>query len=530
MFKKLISNIPFNPSLITQVSFYSKRLSQENSVRKLGFFFITLSLLVQGFAILSPAEPTIANPDNDVFRGGFTDQAHAVNSCNSNSQNFKTILAHFDITCTDLFLSPVRKIDYSENNGGMYSMGRNSYFANDIPIQIANVGTFYMRPLTNWGAHCYDDGADCKAITGTRPDGSPFWVLLGCGNITIFGPPTPEPEPEPEPEPTPEPKPEEIVCSSLLMNVQNESSVARNTTIKLRGKAAGNNLKEGTLVDMFYELVNADNGSVISSQRAEGIGFNGGIATDSTERSFKLEEAGRYQFKLAVKYANGTKNARGNNQGNCVKTVFVEIRKPCDEAKDEEDFLACIILSKKVENQTQGIEDADGTLAKAGDTLIYTLIVENISKDTAFNDFVVEENISDILEYADIVDLNGGIKDTNQIVRWPAVTIQPESTHEVSFKVQIKDPIPATPVSPNNPNSFDLQLTNVYGNVVNIDLPPPAPKIIELTTTELPNTGPGETLAVASVVIAIAGYFFYRSRLMKKEIEIVKKDYAKGEA
>ena len=35
MFKKLLSNLPYNPSLIGQVSFYAKRLHAEEKIRRL---------------------------------------------------------------------------------------------------------------------------------------------------------------------------------------------------------------------------------------------------------------------------------------------------------------------------------------------------------------------------------------------------------------------------------------------------------------------------------------------------------------
>ncbi len=549
MFKKLLSNLPFNPSLIGQVSFYSRRLRAEGSIRKLGFSFMILSLLVQGFAVMVPSESTYANPDNDVFRGGFRDQAHMVNSCNDNVQNFKKIAAYFDISCTDLFFGEVDRVDYSDNGGKMYSMGRISYFGNDKPVDIASVGRFYMRPVTNWGAHCYDDGANCMAVTGERPDGTPFWVLFSCGNITIYGPPTPPPPPEkppvippppdkpkPEPEPEPEPKPEKvIICDALLMNVPNKSSVSIDADIRTRGRATGRNsdgdlLGSKVTVDMYYEYVDASNGKVLGRQTAKGVKFDDGVARDSTARTFTVKKAGKFNFRLAVKYNKdgNTANASGNNRGDCVKQVYVEVGKPCEEAEDQDDLLSCLELHKSASNETQGIEDANGTQAKAGDVIIYTLSVKNTSKDTPIRGYVVEENISDILEYANVVDLYGGIKDTNNIVRWPATDIQPGQTIEQKIKVKVKDPVPQTPISSNNPWSFDLTMTNVYGDTINIDLPPETPKLIEKTSRDLPNTGPGETLAVAFIVTVGAGYFFARTRLMSRELDIIKSEYAVG--
>src|SRR5690606_10851413 len=141
-----------------------------------------------------PAEPTLAGDiNNDILPGGFSSQQNAVDRCNANEANFATILAYFQISCHAISASggaSVRKMDYAEYGGELYSYGRLSYFASDIPVNIPGAGTIYGRKLTNWGNHCYNDGANCMAITGTRADGTPFMVLFSCGNPVTVGPPT----------------------------------------------------------------------------------------------------------------------------------------------------------------------------------------------------------------------------------------------------------------------------------------------------------------------------------------------------
>ena len=527
MFKKLLSNLPFNPSLISKVAFYAKRLHRETALRRLGLAFLVLALGIQIFAAAVPSQPSIASSGNDVYPGGFRDQAHAVNACNANEYNFKTIINYFGVDCINLFAGSVRRIDYSEYGGQLYSMGRIPYgFANEVSVGIPGAGTYYMRPLTSWGAHCYNDGHNCEAITGTRADGTPFMLLLSCGNTTIAGPPSPTP-PAPPPPPPPPPTPEKVVdCNALIMSVPNNARVRAGSDISVRGRATGQNVTSGDLVDMYYELLNG-NGTVIARQEAKGIAFSGTMAQDDTPRIFSLPEPDNYTFRLAVRYDSSTKNARGNFTGECVKQVSAETQKPCEEAEDEEDILVCLILSKKASNLTQGIDDANGTTAQAGDIILYSLQVTNTSEDTPIRRFVVEENISDILEYADVIDFHGGVMDDNNIVRWPPMNIEPGATESQQLTIKVKDPVPQTPVAASDPGSFDLTMTNVYGNTVNIHLPPTVVKTTEqITTTTLPNTGPGETLAVAAATTVVVGYFFARTRLMAKELDIVRVDYA----
>jgi hypothetical protein len=90
------------------------------------------------------------------------------------------------------------------------------------------------------------------------------------------------------------------------------------------------------------------------------------------------------------------------------------------------------------------------------------------------------------------------------------------------------NPIPATPASSSDPGHFDLTMTNVYGNSITIKVPGSVTKTTEVVTTSLPNTGPGETLIAGFFMTVVIGYFFARSRLMAKELAIIKTDYSSG--
>jgi hypothetical protein len=628
MFQKLLSNLPFNPSLIGNVSFYTSRLKKETFIRRLGVFFIIAALGVQVFAMVAPAEPSLAASSNDIKYGGFSSQDQIVNHCRSNGE-FATILSYFSVSCDSLQGGSVRTVNSREYGGQLFSMGRLPYGkAGETAVDIPGAGRYYMRYLWSWDAP--GTTSSYTALTGTRGDGTPYMVLFDCGNLVVVGPPT-------------RPAPKVVTCSNLFMSVPMSSKVALNTKIKVWGQASGANLPPGELVDMNYDYV-TDKGQVLGTARAEGVAFNGGFATDGTQREFTvtqtghyffrvfvkyengtkdatpsfaclkdvyveaapptpqkeiectalipsfsngqrivtgtkvtvrgqasgrhlpqgekvdmyydyvdasgkvvdskkalgvefkdnmaqdnvprdftLSKPGTYKFRLAVKYDSSTKNAVGNQTGNCIKEVVVQ--PPCEESKNN-DETECIILNKKASNITQNIPDANNTVAKPGDLILYTLSAKNTSKTTTVKKFIVEENITDILEYADVIDLHGGTKDANNIVRWPAIDIKANQTIEKQITVKVKNPLPQTPQSVSNPGSFDMTMTNVYGTTVQIKLPPSVTKTTEQVTTSLPNTGPGETLAVGVTATIVVGYFFARSRLMVKELELVRSDYA----
>lgn len=513
MFKKLLSNLPFNPSLISQVSFYAKRLKAESSVRRLGVAFLVLALGVQIFAAAVPSEPTLARSGNDIIPGGFSSQGDAVNMCQSNAYSFKQILAHFGIDCLALYYGQVVTVGSNDYGGQLYSMGREPQgFPGEVNVNVPGVAdTLHMRPLSAWGSTSY------RAIKGNASDGSTFFILFDCGNLVTVGPPATPPPPPPPP-------PLGVKCSNLAMSVPNNSQVKVGATVSLRGQAVGSNVKPNTQVSMYYRMIDAKTGAVVEEKHGEGLKFNGTTVQDTVNRPFTITKEGTYTFKLAVRYDGGAKLADGSNEGNCMKQVKV-VKQPCIVNENPD---VCITQNKSVKNDSQGSADANGTTVKPGDLITYTLTVRNITKDKAVKNYVVEDNISDSLEYADVVNLHGGTISDTKVVRWPAVNIGAGKAIEKQITLRVKNPIPNTPASTSNPDSYDCVMTNVFGDVTRVNLPCSTVKNIEQVSGEIPNTGPGETIAVAALVVTAAGYFFARSRLMSKELDIVRAEYAKS--
>ena len=204
----------------------------------------------------------------------------------------------------------------------------------------------------------------------------------------------------------------------------------------------------------------------------------------------------------------------------------VQICKPCDKSQTSTDLTSCIEYSKTATNVTQSIADANGTTANSNDVIKYTLTTKN-SGNVAIKNYVVTENISDVLDYATVVDLHGGTIDANNIVTWPAKTLDGSQEFKNLITVKIKDPIPSTPISSSDPGHFDNKLTNVYGNTISINLPPSIVKTTEvITTTQLPNTGPGTTLTVGFGLVFMTAFFLFRSNLMRRELQMVQQDFS----
>ncbi|HSX45105.1 MAG TPA: hypothetical protein VLF39_03305 [Candidatus Saccharimonadales bacterium] len=427
MFKKLLSHLPFNPSLINQLSFYAKRVHREAFVRSVGFALMILAMLVQLFAVISPPQPSLAYSSNDLIGGGFANQEQAVEHCNNDDFDFHDVLGHFRISCGDLARASTKEIKADDYGGKLYTYGRKAVGDEDprthkhtdegsIEVKGEN---YYGRKLTSWDR---DDHKKYKALVGKTDDGKDFVVLYNCGGVSV--PEKPKPTPPPEP-----PKPH------------------KPPTTKDQDKCP----------------------------------YLPGLQTKSED---------------------------------C---------KPCPQAQNDNDDLACLSFSKTAANLTSRIDNASGLTAKGGDEIKYTLRVHNSGK-VKVTKYLIEENLGDVLEYATLNNTGSGSLNQNNL-SWSKTDIQASQTVSKTFTVKIKNPVPSTPVSKSDPSAYDLIMTNVYGNTINIKLPASAAKVTEATMTSLPDTGPGPGIFIVFIITSIIGYFYYRSRLMAKELDIVREEF-----
>ena len=123
-----------------------------------------------------------------------------------------------------------------------------------------------------------------------------------------------------------------------------------------------------------------------------------------------------------------------------------------------------IVRSKRAYNVTQGV-DATLVKANAADTIVYTLITENRGQRVS-TAYVVEDDISDILEYANFISASDSGSLKGGTVSYPAVDIKPGEIAIRTFDVQVK---PESEWSANG----NFVMTNVYGNRIDIPIEPP---------------------------------------------------------
>lgn len=229
MFKKLVSNLPFNPGLMHQIAFYGKRLNKEKSLRRASFGFMAATLVVNILAISSPAQNTLAASLNDIVYGATSKQvilnALASGTDTAGRTDIKAIYDYYGITAGDVSaacqvnLFPSNDLQtynttaapncadpsLASFNGHLITSGRyqtaqagNPHYANiksaedqawlDRPQDIPGTGTrLYNRPLQIWGEWYTSSQVISGYASGNGLlKGKRFWILLkGCGNITF---------------------------------------------------------------------------------------------------------------------------------------------------------------------------------------------------------------------------------------------------------------------------------------------------------------------------------------------------------
>lgn len=531
MFEKLLAALPYNPSLIHQLGFYAKRMRREETVRRTGLIFIVLSFFVQFFAVVAPPQPTVAYSTNDMINNGFTSQAGAVSNCRNDVKSYGSALANFGISCDDVARATIVPTLSSTSYGKqLYSMGWLSYgptnlashkTTGQVAINLTGVAAsnnpLYARFLWSFDTGDHSDYQALKVISSVTH--KTYFILFSCGNLVAVGVPVPLSRCQ-------------YNQTILANNTQCYKPCQYNTTIPASSPSCFQPCKYNKTFPANSSqcfapcpLPGKGNLPQSSSQCIAACPYNNKLPANSSScfqpcqynSTISSSSSGCY---LVCQYNSSLPaNSPGCFQPckyNSSVASSSSACKPCEQAVSSQDTLACLQISKTASNQTESIANADNTTAQAGDIIVYTLHAANNGKAT-ISQYVMAENISDVLDYATVKDLNGATIDSNNLVSWPAEDIAAGVVETHTITVIIKDPIPNTPPDPADPGHFDHIMTNVYGNAVNISLPGTPITAVVAATTALPNTGPGSSLILAGAIVVVAGYFFARARLLTDE-------------
>ncbi|MCB9819867.1 hypothetical protein H6796_00985 [Candidatus Nomurabacteria bacterium] len=187
MFRKIVSNLAFSPSLVGQLSFYAKRLRKEEFTRRLGLIFTALALVVQSLVVFSPPEAANAASSADMIRGGVPDKAGFLAHYDKNTNHIKDLFNNLGITRAEIANTKRGKIKKNEVAGkynwsltSLYSpaQGEKAYSFDGL--------TFYNRPLRLTAGN-----PPYNVIEGNSKKFGWFAIKLDCGNLITKKQPKP---------------------------------------------------------------------------------------------------------------------------------------------------------------------------------------------------------------------------------------------------------------------------------------------------------------------------------------------------
>jgi hypothetical protein len=185
-------------------------------------------------------------------------------------------------------------------------------------------------------------------------------------------------------------------------------------------------------------------------------------------------------------------------------------------------------LSRTIEaTNLSSTKPANKGLAFAEDRIQYNLKTTNNAPGK--NTLSVETSVSDLLEYGSVIDTGGGTFDADtKKITWGNIVLNPGQSDTRSFVLQLDGNLPTTPQAVDNVSSYDCALTSTYGNRLTVQIACPTSKIVETTIRKLPTVSLATNIVFAVVLTLGTAYFYFRSRLLARELKLVRKDFNPG--
>lgn len=188
MFRKLVSNLPFQPSSLSDIATYVKLLRSEQRLRAYGLVLLTLGMLLQLFIVILPPKATLTTHRNDIIYGATTKNdiisAYRSGRDQMGRSDIKAIYGAYGISESQIERSEITSLTDSTDHLTIVSRGGNEA-ARYIPVN-GLVNGVYEYPLSKWNNSAHAVYATYPALTGISANGLRFWILLnGSGNIVF---------------------------------------------------------------------------------------------------------------------------------------------------------------------------------------------------------------------------------------------------------------------------------------------------------------------------------------------------------
>lgn len=591
MFKKIVSNLSFSPQVNSQLAYYAKRLRGEHLTRRLTVAAGLVVVVMQFVTIALPPAGANADSPNDIIRGGFTSKDTLIQSIDGSPELSYLYHAYFHIS--DDNIRGASDIHYIQAQGSSWlSLGRQRFSSSDQLITTSVGGNnyaYYLRSLSSIATTANASaitgtGSDGKPFAILASCGN-IAVMSVPGPVSNLGPPQLTISKSPLPGSLPEGSgvaPGSTIAyrisfanigQTAASTVYVEDPLPAYTTLATQSPAAatqhgmdsGNIPGVGAVPHVWWGYGSmpggasgyyADFGVTIDRNAPNNTQICNTAYIRSTQTPIMASPRPIcYVVKVATPvtvtppvpttppiirisppppppvYVPPKINPPPPAPPHVTPPPIIPIITPVVPPPTPK--TPHINMFKSALNMTQkgpnGLPvDASSYTAHAGDTIEYTLKTGNSGSGDQAN-FQVVEDLTDVLEYADVINAGGGtlIRSANGLTDlvWPSTTIKAGSSMTNVFQIRVKDPVPTTPRSISNPLSFDLQMDNIYANAVSIKVAAPPAKVVEVATEQLPQTGAGTDLLVTAGLFALIVYFYSRNRQLATEIKILRVEH-----
>lgn len=587
MFKKIVSRLPFSPTLIGELGYYAKRLSKEEASRRLGLLFTALALVVQSFIVFSPPESANAAHASDLIYGGVHSKSQLLSAWDNNTQGYRELLQYIGVERKNLENAYEGEVTSRSggNDANWMSWGRISHGSSSYNETYLKIGKqdIYIKSLAGFdtGNNLYGNGSYYPSFIGTNSYGERFVIIKNCANIAMKSIPKKEirvcelssrniitirenkydkskhskklsdcddrpitvcelstlkmitiderdfnnKKHSKNPEDC-QPKPEPIaLCSSLTVK-----KIDR-TKIEMQAAASTAN---GASVKSYTYIITDKNGKEV---------FKKTVTSSALKSSLQhnLTQDGTYRAKVIVSTSLGDKAGESCESEFTIDPVKVcdlnpslavddPLCQPCPAdptiwVKDE-NCSAKIVRSKSAKNLTTNT-DATVNPVTSGNRIEYILTAKNEGKADAT--FALEDNLRDVLEYADIYDRGEGeLDEPTKVLSWGEVTLKPGEEQTRIYTVRIKDQLSPMPRGASNPTSYDCLISNTFGNTIEIGVNCPGAKVVEQVVSELPRTGATSNIIAGGIVAMVVTFLYFRSRQLNKEVRLIRREFTAG--
>lgn len=517
MFKKIVSQLSFSPALVGQLSFYAKRLRKEQTTRRMGLVFVALALVVQSLVVFQAPEPSNAASSTDFIPGGMgLGSAKSLNNFlgpyDRNERHLQEVFNYFGITRAEITATTFGHFSAGTKIG--FGFG-NKPGASPTTITDGNyqpVTTIYGRKLTTWTA---SSSTQVYGWVGHSAKIGWFAIMQACGNlVTETVPPVPTP-----------PSPANIVANKSAINTSQANIDATKASAKVNDKITytvtasntGGTAKNVDLKDNLRDVL------TFSKLIDKGSATFDATTMNLTWPSTSLAPGARVSYTYTVQMNNSLETTKPNcSMHNDFLGSGLTIPVGCTTPP------ANIVVSKTATNVSQGNIDAVTVTAKEKDRLTFTIKATNSGGSPKA--FTFEDDLTDALEYAKLIDNGGGTFDAaSKKLSWPVITLNPGDEQVRTFSMQVLDTIPATPQGLSDASSYNCKIENAfYTASVIIPVVCAPPKVVETVVTQLPTTGPGENILFAGIVLAVVVFFYLRSRQLGTEVRLIRRDLNGG--